>query len=162
MRRNAKTPNNVRSWPSNNENCKNLQEIIRFYSRISKKNTQSLVSNADREIPTLGSTDNAGNEVYRVSGTIRLPSGWDISVCIRTNDRIYLSYYLWCYYFPFGAMNGMWNLNGQGFYCCPFTDYFLSIRCLNDVFLFNALFPKAILFTLLAPSRIIIMSKKSI
>ena len=47
-----------------------------------KKNNQSSVSDTDREIPTRGSTDNAGNEVYRVCGIIRLPLGWDFSVCI--------------------------------------------------------------------------------
>ena len=47
-----------------------------------KKNNQSSVSDADREIPTLGSTDNAGNSVNLLSGIIRLPSGWDFSVCI--------------------------------------------------------------------------------
>ena len=51
---------------------------------ISKKNNHSSVSGADREIPTLGSTDNAGNSENRISGIIRLPSGWDFSVC---NDQ---------------------------------------------------------------------------
>ena len=37
---------------------------------------------ADREIPPLESTDNAGNSVNLVFGIIRLPSGWDFSVCI--------------------------------------------------------------------------------
>ena len=47
-----------------------------------KKNNQTSVSNADLEISTLGSMDNAGNEVNLVSGIIRLPSGWNFSVCI--------------------------------------------------------------------------------
>ena len=34
-----------------------------IFHRIGKKNKQSSVSDADREIPTLGSTDNAGNLV---------------------------------------------------------------------------------------------------
>ena len=50
---------------------------------MGKKKTQSLVSDADREIPTLGSTDNAGNEVNLVSGIIRLPSVWDFSIGIE-------------------------------------------------------------------------------
>ena len=50
---------------------------------------KSSVSDADREIPTLKSTDNAGNSVNLVSGIIRLPSGRDISVCIN-----YFSYLL--------------------------------------------------------------------
>ena len=41
-----------------------------------KKNNHSSVSDADREIPHLGSTNNAGNSVNLVSGFIRLPSGW--------------------------------------------------------------------------------------
>ena len=49
---------------------------------IGKKNNQTSVSDADGEIPTLGSTDNAGNWVSLVSGIIRLPSGWDFSVSI--------------------------------------------------------------------------------
>ena len=53
-----------------------------IFQRICKKNNQSSVSDADREIPILGSTDNAGNSVKLVSGIIRLPSGWDVSVCI--------------------------------------------------------------------------------
>ena len=44
---------------------------------IGKENNQSSVSDADREIPTLGSTDNAGNSVNLVSGIIRLHSGWN-------------------------------------------------------------------------------------
>ena len=47
-----------------------------------QKNNQLSVSDADREIKSLGSTDNAGNSVNLVSGIIRLPSGWDFSVCI--------------------------------------------------------------------------------
>ena len=54
----------------------------RFYSIIGKKNNQSSVSDADREIPTLESTDNAGNSVKFVSGIIRLPLGLNFSVCI--------------------------------------------------------------------------------
>ena len=49
---------------------------------IGKNNNQSLVSDVDRETPTIGSTDNAGNLVNLVFGIIRLPSGWDFSVCI--------------------------------------------------------------------------------
>ena len=52
------------------------------FNVIGKKNNQTSVSDADREIPALGSTDNAGNSVNLVSGIIRLPSGWDFSVCI--------------------------------------------------------------------------------
>ena len=37
---------------------------------IGKKNNQSSASDADQEIPTLGSTDNAGNSINLVSGII--------------------------------------------------------------------------------------------
>ena len=39
-----------------------------IFQRVGKKNNQSSVSDADREIPTRGSTDNAGNSVNFVSG----------------------------------------------------------------------------------------------
>ena len=54
-----------------------------FFNVMGKKNNQSSVSDADWEIRTLRSTDNVGNSVNLVSGIICLPSGWDISVCIR-------------------------------------------------------------------------------
>ena len=59
--------------------------MIKYYmfNVMGKKNNQTSVSDADREIPTLGSTDNAENSVNLVSGIIRLPSGLDFSVCIR-------------------------------------------------------------------------------
>ena len=50
---------------------------------MGKKNNQTSVSNADREIPTLGSMDNARNSVNLISSIIHLPSGWDFSVCIK-------------------------------------------------------------------------------
>ena len=40
---------------------------------IGKKNNQTSVFDADREIPNLGSTDNAKNSVNLVAGIIRLP-----------------------------------------------------------------------------------------
>ena len=55
---------------------------VSIFQIIGKKNNQSSVSNEDREIPTLVSMDNAGISVNLVSGSIRLPSGWDFSVCI--------------------------------------------------------------------------------
>ena len=53
-----------------------------LFNVIGKKNNQTSVSDADKEIPTLGPADNAGNSVNLVFGIIRLPSGWDFSVCI--------------------------------------------------------------------------------
>ena len=43
---------------------------------MGKKNNQTSGSDADRDTPTLGSSDNAGNEVnlVSVSGIIHLPS----------------------------------------------------------------------------------------
>ena len=54
-----------------------------IFNVMGKKNNQTYVSDADLEMPTLGSTDNAGNLVNLVSGIIRLPSSWDFSVWIR-------------------------------------------------------------------------------
>ena len=61
---------------------------INNFNLIGKKNNHTLVSDADREIPILGSTDNTGNEVNLVSGIIRLPSDWDRRPML---DSIYLS-----------------------------------------------------------------------
>ena len=49
---------------------------------IGKEKKQSSVSDADREIVTLGSTDNAGNSVNFDFCIFSLLSGWDFSVCI--------------------------------------------------------------------------------
>ena len=75
----TKTPNDVWSWPSYHVNCKYSFFKTSIIPIIGMKNSQSSVSDADREIPTLGSTANAGNEVNLVSGIIRLPEGWDFS-----------------------------------------------------------------------------------
>ena len=56
--------------------------LFNDFNAIGKKNNQTSVSDADREIPNLGSTGNAGNSENLVSGIIRLPSGWDLSVGI--------------------------------------------------------------------------------
>ena len=58
-----------------------------IFQRIGKKNNQSSVFDADREIPALGSTDNVANEVNLVSGIIHLPSGWNSLSVLETNDR---------------------------------------------------------------------------
>ena len=42
---------------------------------IGKKNNQSSVSDAEQEIPTIGSTDDAG--------IIRFPSGWEMDISIK-------------------------------------------------------------------------------
>ena len=57
-------------------------DYFKIFNVIGKKNSQTSVYDADREIPTIGSTDNAGNSVNLVSGIIRLPSGLGFSVCI--------------------------------------------------------------------------------
>ena len=49
---------------------------------------KSLVIDADWEIPTIGSTDIAGNSINLVSGIIRLQWRWDFLVGI--DDRFYL------------------------------------------------------------------------
>ena len=54
-----------------------LFKTLIFFQRIGKKNNQSSASDADSEIPTLGSPDNAGNEVNLVFSIICLSSiGW--------------------------------------------------------------------------------------
>ena len=45
------------------QNCEWHSKVAIIFPIIGKKNNQSLVSDADREIPTLRSTDNAGNSV---------------------------------------------------------------------------------------------------
>ena len=52
-----------------------------IFNVISKIDNRSSVSNVDREILPLGSTDNARNSVNHVSGIICSPSGKDFSVC---------------------------------------------------------------------------------
>ena len=52
------------------------------FNAFGKKDNQTSISDADREIPNLGSKNNAGNSVNLGSGIIRLPSGLDFSVCI--------------------------------------------------------------------------------
>ena len=54
-----------------------------MYHCLEDENLSS-VSDADREILTRRSTDNAGILVNLVSGIIFLPSGWKFSVCIET------------------------------------------------------------------------------
>ena len=56
--------------------------IINIFNVIGKENNQASDSDADREIPSFGLTDNAGNSVNLVSSNIRLPLDWDSSVCI--------------------------------------------------------------------------------
>ena len=64
--------------------------MILIFNVIGKKNNQTSVSDADREIPTLGSTDNARNSVNLVSGINRYPRfGISLSES-KTDDRFYL------------------------------------------------------------------------
>ena len=56
----------------------NVPFTTSIFQRIGKKNNQSSVTDADREITTLGSKDNAGNSVNLISGIIRSPSVWDL------------------------------------------------------------------------------------
>ena len=54
-----------------------LFETVRLSVSISLRNFYNSLNSIKREIPTRELTDNAGNEVYRVSGIIRWPEGWD-------------------------------------------------------------------------------------
>ena len=65
-----KSPNDIWSWPLNNV-VVNIPFKASIFSIIGKKYNLSSFSDADREIPTLGSMDNA-----IVFGIIRLPSGY--------------------------------------------------------------------------------------
>ena len=65
-----------------------------FFPTKGKKNNQSSVSDPDLEIPTLGSTDNAGNLVNLVSSIIgSIYPGVGISrSASKTDGRFYLSF----------------------------------------------------------------------
>ena len=66
-------------------NNRNIVIKIRFFPIIGKENNQSPVSDADREIPALGATDNAGNLINPFPSLSIYPPGLDLSVC--TGDR---------------------------------------------------------------------------
>ena len=69
--------------------------IFDDFNIICKKNNQKLVSDADRENPTLWSTGSAGNPVHVnfVSGVIRLPLvGISLSAS-ETDDRLILFFH---------------------------------------------------------------------
>ena len=72
-------------------------KINDFYV-IVKKNIQTSVPDADREIPTLGPTDNAGNSMKLFSGIIRLPSGGDRRPMLN------------CVYLPSCQVNGIYMM----------------------------------------------------
>ena len=55
---------------------------------LGKKNNQTSVSDADLEIPTLKSADNAGNSVNLVSGVIHFPVGWAFLICVGDRRKI--------------------------------------------------------------------------
>ena len=84
-------PNDVRSWSS----YKVIVNILfkpSIFPIIGKKINQSSVSNADQEIPTLGSTDNAENSVNLVSGIILYSRVGISRSASETNDRFYFTY----------------------------------------------------------------------
>ena len=54
---------------------------------MGKKNNATLVSDADREIPTLRSRDNAGNLLNLVCGIVHLPSGLGF-LCLHLGELI--------------------------------------------------------------------------
>ena len=114
-----------------------IKSTIFFKNRYDKNNLPS-VSDADREIPTLGTTDNAGNEVNLDSGIIRLPEveiSWSAS---ETENKLYLS--------PAKIKNqendeklpsGIWIVCGQIIfrkctYCTVFRQLLLSVSKVFD------------------------------
>ena len=68
--------------------------IFYNFNVVCKKNNQTSISDVDREISTLGSTDNAGNSVNLISGIIRLPIGSGFLYLHQraSDDRFYLSH----------------------------------------------------------------------
>ena len=67
----------------NVKNGRNAKGYKILFNAIGKKNNQTSVFDADREIATPGSKDNAGKSVNLVSGIIRSPLGWNFSICSR-------------------------------------------------------------------------------
>ena len=61
--------------------------IKNIFNVIGKKNNQTLVSNEDREISALGSTDNAGNSLPAL---IVFPRVEIFRFAPETDDRFYL------------------------------------------------------------------------
>ena len=62
-----------------------------IFNAIGKQNNQTSISDADREIPTLGSTDNAGNSVNSFPALSVYPRvGFSLSEA-ETDDRFYFS-----------------------------------------------------------------------
>ena len=56
-------------------------------SKVKIKNNQLSVSDVDREIPILGSTNNAGNSINLVFGIFRLPSVGISRTAPETDER---------------------------------------------------------------------------
>ena len=66
-----KTPNDVGNRSLCDVKYPTIKEMT-FFNVIGKKNNQTSISDADREIPTLGLKDNAGNEVQHYPLTLGL------------------------------------------------------------------------------------------
>ena len=62
-----------------------------IFNVVGKKNNQTSVSDEDREIPILGSTDNAGNSENLVSGISVYPRDGNSLFASETDVRFYLS-----------------------------------------------------------------------
>ena len=80
----------VRILPSYNVTV-NILSKASIFPIICKKNKQSSVFYPDQEIPTLGSTDNAGNEMHLVLALSVYPRIGISRFASETNDRFYLS-----------------------------------------------------------------------
>ena len=86
-------PNNIRSWQSYNI-IVNIVFKASFFPIIGKKNNQSSVPDADREIPTIGSMNNAGNSVVSFPALSVYPLVRISLSASKTDDRFYLYYSL--------------------------------------------------------------------
>ena len=84
-----KNLNDVRRSSLCNVKCKKIRIINKKFNVIGKKNNQTSVSDAVREIPTLRATHNAGNSVNLVSSILRLPSGLGLGFfCLHQKPMI--------------------------------------------------------------------------
>ena len=96
------------------------------FDAIDKNKNQSSVSNADQEIPTLGSTDNIGNSVNLVSD-IMFTLGLGFLGLHRRPMIDFIVSSLLFPFFQFGVSGRMWKKNGSVPEDCCLIFYARSI-----------------------------------
>ena len=87
-----------------------IDNICQQIQEVKDKNNLLSVSDVDSEIATRGWTDNAGNDVYRVSGTVRWHEGWDFSACIGVRCLIIFLTYDFKYYYSSFAISFIFDI----------------------------------------------------